>query len=106
MMAQRQTASVVVTDSDGRYLGILLQQQLLKRTDDEGIATIELPDSPSFDEHTSIWQAMQVMRGYLGEAVAVVDSVDGRYLGAVPEAVLIDAYLNASERIRREEHGN
>ena len=106
LMTERQTASVVVTDSDQRYLGILLQQQLLDRTDDERIAAIELAESPSFDEHTSIWQAMQVMRGYLGEAVAVVDSVNGRYLGAVPESVLIDAYLSASERIRREEHGN
>ena len=44
------------------------------------------------------------MRDYVGEAVPVVDSNSGRYLGALPEAVVIGAYLDAGEELRREEH--
>jgi CIC family chloride channel protein len=104
-MLARQTASVVVVDKAQRYLGILLQQQLQAVNGQEGIATIEFQSMPCFDDTTSIWEAMQVMRGYMGEAIAVVDASNGRYLGAVPEAVVINAYLDASEKIRREEHG-
>jgi len=59
---------------------------------------------PLFTDRTSIWDAMQVMRGYLGEAIAVVDHDSGRYLGAIPESAVINAYLDESERLRREEH--
>ena len=47
---------------------------------------------------------MHCMRDYIGEAIPVVDSDSGRYLGAIPEAVVIDAYLDASQKLRREEH--
>ena len=44
------------------------------------------------------------MRAYIGEAVPVVDSASGRYLGAVPEATVIRAYLDAANELRREEY--
>jgi len=47
---------------------------------------------------------MQIMRNYMGEAMAVVDSRNGRYLGALAEAAVINAYLDATEELRREEH--
>jgi hypothetical protein len=47
---------------------------------------------------------METMRGYIGEALAVVDSNTGRYLGAIPEAVVINAYLDAVQELRREEY--
>jgi CBS domain-containing protein len=68
------------------------------------ITAVELQLPPCFNENTSIWKAMQVMRAYMGAAIAVVDSNTGRYLGAVPESVVINAYLDASENLRREEH--
>ena len=57
-----------------------------------------------FDEHTSIWESMETMRTYIGEAIAVVDSRSGLYLGVIPEAVVINAYLDAAQELRREEH--
>jgi len=47
---------------------------------------------------------MQAMRDYTGEAIPVVDSVSGRYLGAMPENELIGSYLDAVLDLRREEH--
>jgi len=103
-MSARQTASVVIVDDEHRYLGSLLLQQLLELDDDASIAAMEFQSQPSFNEQTSIWEAMQIMRDYMGEAIAVIDSTNGRYLGSIPESVAISAYLDATAELRREEH--
>jgi CIC family chloride channel protein len=103
-MSARQTASVVIVDDEHRYLGSLLLQQLLELDDDTSIDAIEFQSQPSFNEQTSIWEAMQIMRDYMGEAIAVIDSANGRYLGSIPESVAISAYLDATAELRREEH--
>ena len=103
-MLARQTATVVVVDDEYRYLGILSRQQLIGQDDNASVASIEFQPQPPFDERTSIWDAMQIMRGYIGEAIAVVDSRNGCYLGAIAEAAVINAYLDATEELRREEH--
>ena len=104
LMAARQTTSVVIVDEEHRYLGTLFRKQTNGPEDDREIASIELQSTPQFDETTSIWNAMQEMRAYQGEAIAVVDSASGRYLGAIPESAVINAYLDATESLRREEH--
>jgi CIC family chloride channel protein len=103
-MSAQQTSSAAIVDDERRYLGILLQQQMTGLDPESRITAVELQSPPCFNENTSIWKAMQVMRAYMGEAIAVVDSNTGRYLGAVPESVVINAYLDASEDLRREEH--
>jgi len=103
-MAARDTGTAVVTDAAGGYLGILSQRQLQEYDDNFGLDQLEYERGTLFDENTSIWDAMEVMRDYLGEAIAVVDTRSGRYLGSVPEAAVINAYLDASEQLRREEH--
>jgi hypothetical protein len=47
---------------------------------------------------------MEVMRNFSGEAVPIVNSSNGQYLGALPESVVIGAYLDAVQDLRREEH--
>jgi len=103
-MAEKSTATAVVVDKDNRYLGQVFQHQLHGQDDDTGIGSIELQHVTEFDESTSIWEAMETMRSYIGEAIAVVDRRNGRYLGAVPEAVVISAYLDAAQELRREEY--
>jgi len=103
-MSAQQTTSIVVVDADQGYQGILLQQQLNGLEDDSDIASIELSPAPRFDDNTNVWEAMQVMRTYMGEAIAVIDSASGRYLGAIPESAVISAYLDATDSLRREEH--
>jgi len=97
-----QTA--VVIDTDGKYLGLLHQDQLSACNPESGIASLELNQGLIFDETTSLWSAMQSMRDYIGEAVPVIDSVSGRYLGSMPESEVIGSYLDAVHDLRREEH--
>jgi CIC family chloride channel protein len=104
LMAAGSSASAVVVDDDNRYLGMVSQHQLHNHEDSVRVSSIELQLGNEFDQHTSIWQAMETMRGYIGEALAVVDSNTGRYLGAIPEAVVINAYLDAVQELRREEY--
>jgi len=104
LMSARQTTSLVIVDDEHRYQGTLLYSQLVAEAGHDSVATIDCPSRPCFDKHTSIWEAMQIMRDYLGEAIAVVDTSNGRYLGAIPESAVINAYLDATEELRREEH--
>jgi CIC family chloride channel protein len=103
-MAEKSTASAVVVDHDNRYLGLVLQHQLHDQHDNNSVSSIDIEQGTRFDENTSIWEAMETMRGYIGEALPLVDSGSGRYLGAIPEAVVINAYLDAGHELRREEH--
>lgn len=104
LMASGQNSSAVVVDDRHSYLGMLQQAQLADPENTRELVSHELTSAPCFDEKTSLWEAMQVMRSFLGEAIAVVDSTTGRYLGAIPESAVINAYLDATEALRREEH--
>ena len=104
VMSARQATSLVIVDDEHRYQGTLLYSQLSAAAGNDSLATISCAALPCFDEHTSIWDAMQIMRDYMGEAFAVVDASNGRYLGAIPESAVINAYLDATEELRREEH--
>ncbi len=96
--------SAIVIDSQGKFLGLVHLDQLLEQPTDTSLAALEYPDGLIFDETTSLWSAMNSMRDYLGEAVPVVHSVTGRYLGMVPEGEVIGVYLDAVHDLRREEH--
>lgn len=104
LMAASSSASAVVVDADNCYLGMVSQHQLHDHEAGARVNSIELQLGSEFDQHTSIWEAMETMRGYIGEANAVVDSNTGRYLGAIPKAVIINAYLDAAQELRREEY--
>ena len=103
-LAAATTETAVVVDDDLKFLGRISQTALEGLDDGAAIATLEYRDETRFDETTSIWEAMQLMRDYIGEAIPVVDSRSGCYLGAVPESAVIQAYLDATHELRREEH--
>jgi len=96
--------SAVVTDSDGRYLGLLYRDQVSETNPEAGLESLELSQSMTFDENTSLWSAMESMRDFIGEAVPVVNSGSGQYLGAIPESTVLGSYLDAVHDLRREEH--
>ncbi|TNF86748.1 MAG: CBS domain-containing protein [Gammaproteobacteria bacterium] len=103
-MAAYSTASAVIVDSDNRYLGLVAQHQLHDQHDNTQVNAIETESGIEFSDNTSIWEAMEVMRDYVGEAIPVIDSASGRYLGAVPESAVINAFLDAGHELRREEY--
>lgn len=57
-----------------------------------------------FDETTTLWDALERMRAFIGDAAAIVDSRDRRFLGSVTEAAVIGAYLDTVQVLRREEN--
>lgn len=103
-MAAQAVATAIMVDAGSRYLGQVTLYQLHDHDESLAISELEYRRGNEFDQDTSIWSAMQAMRDFIGEAIPVVDSSDGRYLGAVPEAVVISAYLDAAQDLRREEH--
>jgi len=95
---------LVLLDAEQHYIGVVSPGLLAGSDDSAAIETLQFHGQKVFDESTSIWQAMEAMRAYIGEAIPVVDSVSGRYLGSVPESAVINAYLDAAQELRREEH--
>jgi CIC family chloride channel protein len=97
-----QTA--VIIDAEQKYLGLIYRDQLGDSNPESAISSLALKQNMTFDETTSLWGAMEAMRDYIGEAVPVVDSSSGRYLGAIPESTVLGSYLDAVHDLRREEH--
>jgi len=81
-----------VLDGDGRLAGVY--------SPSEGVC----PAGLQFEEDTSLADAMERMRGFVGDAVPVVTREGGRYLGAVSEADIVAAWLDHAARIREEEN--
>lgn len=103
-MAADATHSAVVIDQNGCYQGLVFLNQLFAREDDDPVINLASKPALAFDENTSLWLAMETMRDYIGDAVPVVHSQTQHYLGALPESVVIAAYLDAIHDLRREEH--
>lgn len=101
-LEDHQTA--VVLDAHHRYLGLATLTQLIQEPPHTILSNVEFKPVLLFNESTSLWQAMEVMRNFSGEAVPIVDSVNKQYLGALPESIVIGAYLDAVKDLRREEH--
>ncbi len=93
-------------DASGRFHGILRADAGRDRGTDARVADVLTAAALIFDETTSIWQALERLRGFVGEIAVVVDGEDGRYLGAVSEGTVISAYLETVQRLRREEHAS
>lgn len=94
----------VVVGHDGGYVGLLRVQDVSIHNQDARVGSVSVAANVVFDERTSIGEAMERLRGFVGEAVPVVNSTDGRLLGVAPESAIIEAYLDRVRALRREEH--
>ena len=97
-------AEGLVADRDGRYVGVFRVQSGLDSDPAGRVGNCADKMALAFDETTSVWQAMESLRDFLGEITPVVSSSDCRLLGVVSESSVIDAYLDTVNRLRREEH--
>ena len=82
-----------LTNSDGRFAGVLSR-------------SARTPHVPSLQFHdgTTVLEAMQALRGFIGDAIPVIHRDTGKLIGVVSEASVIEAYLDISQSLRREEN--
>ncbi len=96
-------AEALVTDRDGRYRGLVRLQDVLDEPPATRLGELARADGVTFDERTTLWEAMTRLRDFIGEAAPLIDS-DGRLLGVVPEGAVIGGYMEAVHDLRREEN--
>lgn len=96
-------SEAVLVDAAGYYRGMLRLPEVQGRAPECSLAALADAEALCFNDDTTVWDAMERMRGFVGEAVPVVDR-DGRFLGVVPEGRVIGAYLQTVHRLRREEN--
>ncbi|MDO3721408.1 chloride channel protein [Marinobacter sp. chi1] len=102
-LVREQRAEAMVVDNRGILLGVIRLQAIINSAPDTPILRLALRDFTRFDEKTSVWQSMELLRGFLGEAVPLV-SGEGQLLGVVPEEAVIRAYLEIVHELREEEN--
>lgn len=99
-----------VLDADGAYVGTVALTDIVCR-ELEGVQSKTTLDDIAerqpltFTANTTVWEAMEKMGDFVGEAVPVVrDADDPHLLGVVFEAAVVKAYLDTMYDIRREEN--
>ncbi len=96
-------SEAMVLNRNGKLLGVVRLQGIVNSNDDTPILETAIQSFTIFDENTSVWQSMELLRGFLGEAVPLVDR-HGRLMGVVPEEAVIRAYLEIVHDLREEEN--
>jgi CIC family chloride channel protein len=107
LLVRDRRSEVHIVDGAGVYLGTLSLHRLMELADagtppdDTAILhaqTAEIILTPD----TSVWEAMNLMQGFVGESIPVLD--DGKLVGALSEGEIVSAYLDIVERVREEEN--
>jgi len=99
-------AEAMLIDGKGRYAGTVRLLDAVGCARQTPLGSLARSESVVFDETTTLWDAMIQMRHYIGEAVPLVASRDRRLLGVVPEAAVLEGYLEAVHELRREENAS
>lgn len=104
-MGDASSADAYLVGPRGRYRGTVRLQNLLAGDDGEPVADFRDPDALTLAIDTTIWDAMNALRDFVGEGVAITDA-EGRLVGTVFESDLIEVYLELLERMRNEEYAS
>ncbi|WP_148254951.1 chloride channel protein [Aidingimonas lacisalsi] len=104
-------AEAYLVSAQARYLGTvtLAELEAMRDTAHASRSLIECTasDRSTLTPDTSVGEAMEQLRHFTGEAIAVVDDPTTRtFLGVVYESSIARAYLQQSDELRREEYGN
>ncbi len=102
MIGERRAEAVVV-DSRHRFVGLLRLQDL----DNESSCSVKEKlhsDSLVLFEDSSLWDAMNDMKGFIGESIPVLSRRDHQFLGVLSEGAIITSYMQTVHRARREEN--
>jgi len=107
LLVRDRRSEVHVADDDNIYLGTLSLHRLMELSE-AGAAPSDTADryvepaGVELSPHTSVWEAMNLMQGFTGESIPVLD--DGKLVGALAESEIVSAYLRIVDDLRREEH--
>lgn len=96
-------AEAMILDRQGTLMGVIRLQEIVNASADTPAMEAAIRSFTTFDEDTSVWQSMDLLRGFLGEAVPLVSKY-GRLMGVVPEEAVIRAYLEIVHDLREEEN--
>lgn len=101
-MLDRHLHQAFLVDGNGIYQGSVLVKDVLSGDSDQPAIELRNRDDVVMLEHLSIWRAMQRLKRFDGESVAVVDD-RGKLVGALYSSRLISAYLDIQADLRAEE---
>lgn len=107
-MLEADCTECYVLDNLSRYQGKLRLfdiARLQKRIDLDGVAAVDHadPEALTFSNDLSVWDALELMRDFVGESIPIVDQ-RGYFIGIIYESTLVAAYLDTLENLRAEEH--
>lgn len=102
-LVQDQHSEAMIIDHQGVLIGVARLPAMINSPPDVPVAEKVITDVTRFDERTSVWQSMEMLRGFPGEAVPLVSDA-GTLLGVVPEEAVIRAYLEIVHELREEEN--
>ena len=102
-LLREKRAEAIVVDSSHRFVG-LLRLQDLPVDSSRPVKDILQSDSLVLFDDSSIWDAMNDMKGFIGESIPVLSRGNRRLLGVVSESAIITAYLQTVHRSRQEEN--
>ena len=102
-LAKSPWGEAMVTDEDGVYLGVLRVQDVI---DQPAAAAGDVMHAGHmvFETGTTIWEAMSALKGFIGDAVPVIEPGSGKLVGIVTETAIIETYLDMVHDLRREEN--
>lgn len=101
-MLDKHLNQAFLVDGSGIYQGSVMVKDVLRGDPDRRAIESRNRDDVVMLEHLSIWRAMQRLKRFDGESVAVVDA-RGRLVGALYASNLISAYLDIQADLRAEE---
>lgn len=102
-LVEDHRSEAMVLTPEGKLLGVLRLQGMVNCAADTPVSDVAIRSFTLFDHDTTVWQSMDMLRGFLGEAVPLVDRA-GRLIGVVPEEAVIRAYLEIVHDLREEEN--
>lgn len=107
-MLEADRTECYVLDNLSRYQGKLRLfdiARLQKRIDLDRVAAADHadPDPLTFRNDLSVWDALELMRDFVGESIPIVDQ-RGYFIGIIYESTLVAAYLDTLKNLRAEEH--
>ena len=96
-------AEAVVLGPGQEFIGHIRLRDIMELSGEAAMRDAVDARSPVFSETTTLWEAMQAIGDFVGEAIPLVDG-HGRIMGVVPEGAVVQGYMEAVHDLRREEN--